>query len=121
MPLPGFAPEPGVSPSLGGFSLLLAPAPQLSGDGQLRELMLERFGRFGDRADLWYLPPLEVRDLALGLPGDEAVVAGDPAVATWLQIRFGGRLRALALEPGDLRRRAATPPAGAPQELITPG
>ena len=105
VPLSGSSSDPR-GPSLPrGFSVLLAPAPQLSGDGQLRELMIERHGRFGDRADLWYLPPAEVEALGLGFPGEEAVVAADPAVATWLQIRFGGRLGAVALEPGALRRQ----------------
>ena len=53
---------------------------------------------------------------------EEAVVAADPAVATWLQIRFGGRLGAVALEPGDLRRRAApVPAAGEPEVRSAPG
>jgi hypothetical protein len=83
--------------------------------------MVERLGRFGDRADLWYLAPAELRHLALGRPGEEAVVAADPAVTTWLQIRFGGRLEFVTLERDELRRRAGSPPAGAPLVLSAPG
>jgi hypothetical protein len=42
---------------------------------------------------------------------EEAVVAADPAEATWLQIRFGGRLGSVCLERADLQRQAATLPA----------
>ena len=103
------------------FSLLVAPAPQLSGDGQLRELIEERRTRFGDRADLWYLPPAGVRTLALCNLEEEAVVAADPAVITWLQLRFGGRVGPVRLGPAELQACAAAPPAPAPQVSLAWG
>jgi len=42
--------------SPGSLSLLIAPSGQLSGDGQLLELMREWQRRNGDQADLWFLP-----------------------------------------------------------------
>ncbi|MEX1315845.1 MAG: hypothetical protein AB1Z22_01815 [Synechococcaceae cyanobacterium] len=70
--------------------LLLAPAGDLSGDGQLRELISERRERQDSTGAIWYLPPRLVADLGLG-EGLEAVVVTTPSVFTWLQLRFGGR------------------------------
>ena len=39
------------------FSLLHAPAGQLSSDGQLRETISERWDRKGGNLPLWHLPP----------------------------------------------------------------
>jgi hypothetical protein len=44
--------------------LLLAPSRQLSGDGQLRELMQERRHHLGDGSGgLWYLSPERLAEL----------------------------------------------------------
>jgi hypothetical protein len=75
--------------------VLLAPAGDLSGDGQLRELISERRERQGGTGAIWYLPPHLVADLGLGEglgEGLEGVVAAAPSVFTWLQLRFGGRV-----------------------------
>jgi hypothetical protein len=95
--------------------VLAAPAPQLSGDGQLRELIEERRGRFGERADVWHLHPGALRALALGNPDEEAVVAADPAVVIWLQLRFGGRLGTVRIERAALENNAAATPTPVPQ------
>jgi hypothetical protein len=108
-------------PTTPGFRLLLVSAPQLSGDGQLRELIEERRSRFGDRADLWYLSPAGVHALALGNPGEEAVVAADPAVITWLQLRFGGRIGPVSLGRAELQASAAALPARLPQAPLAWG
>jgi hypothetical protein len=109
-----FAPAPAATRDL---AVLLAPPGQLSGDGQLRELMQERRGRLGPEVELWYLPPAQV--LKLGLNGDrhdlrEAVVAGDPAVITWLRLRFGGESDTALLAPALLMELAADLPPRAP-------
>ena len=109
-----FAPAPAATRDL---AVLLAPPGQLSGDGQLRELMQERRERLGPEVELWYLPPAQV--LKLGLNGGqrelrEAVVAGDPAVITWLRLRFGGENDTAFLAPTLLDEQAAELPPRAP-------
>jgi len=89
----GAAPADAAQP----LHVLLAPAGDLSGDGQLRELISERRERQGGTGAIWYLPPHLVADLGLGKglglgEGLEGVVAAAPSVFTWLQLRFGGRL-----------------------------
>lgn len=118
MAVPSFAPAPDAGP--GTLSLLLAPEGQLSGDGQLRELFQERRERRCDQAALWYLPPAGVRELGLAgsaSPG-EAVVAADPAVITWLQLRFGGQRQTASLSPSLLTERAGELPPGAPEAAV---
>jgi hypothetical protein len=44
----------------------------------------------------------------------EAIVAGDAAVITWLQLRFGGCAGTLALPTGWLQERAGALPPRAP-------
>jgi hypothetical protein len=73
------------------WHVLLAPAGDLSGDGQLRELISERRERQGGTGAIWYLPPPLVAELGLG-EGLEAVVTPTASVLTWLQLRFGGRV-----------------------------
>ena len=109
-----FAPAPAAARDL---AVLLAPPGQLSGDGQLRELMQERRERLGPEVELWYLPPTLV--LKLGLNRDrqdlrEAVIAGDPAVITWLRLRFGGVTETALLAPALLHEQAADLPPRAP-------
>lgn len=108
-------------PTTAGLSLLAAPAPQLSGDGQLRELIEERRTRFGEHAHLWYLPPAGVGALALGNHEEEAVVASDPGVITWLQLRFGGRVGTVRLGPAELQTYGAALPSPAPQASVAWG
>ncbi|KEF42234.1 MAG: hypothetical protein ER33_06850 [Cyanobium sp. CACIAM 14] len=102
------------------LSLLLAPSGQLSGDGQLRELIEERRDRKGPDVEIWYLPPALVEEMALGSALEEAVLAGDPAVITWLQLRFGGRRSEAPLSPTLLHDRARGLPPRAPLAPVHP-
>jgi hypothetical protein len=61
-----------VSPAL---TLLLAPTGQLSGDGQLRELMAERRSHTGGDAALWFLPPSLLQERAAALPPGPSLTA----------------------------------------------
>ncbi|NQV09649.1 MAG: hypothetical protein HQ527_00525 [Cyanobacteria bacterium] len=105
--------------------LLLAPGGQLSGDGQLRELIAERRERQGDHVELWHLSPLVLAALLPELTagqeraGQEAVVAGDPAVITWLQLRFGGSMHTALLDPQQLHNQAGGLPPRAPLAAVT--
>lgn len=101
------------------LSLLLAPQGQLSGDGQLRELIAERRASRGTRAEIWYLPPAQVRAFGLGAGAMEAVVAGDPAVITWLALRFGGECRHAPFDAFALEAVAEAPPPP-PAPAISP-
>ena len=99
--------------------LLLAPLGQLSGDGQLRELIQERrghgAGNHGDGdAQLWYLPPFLLVNLRLGGRNQEGIAALETGVITWLQLRFGGCAGTLALPAGWLQERAGALPPRAP-------
>lgn len=117
------------------LSFLVAPLGQLSGDGQLRELIEERRQRKGADLELWYLGPDLVEELHLAeafrhppakdqgrtQPQEpiESIVAGDAAVITWLQLRFGGCAGSLALPAGWLQERAgARPPRGTPPAVV---
>lgn len=118
------------SAPLRSLSFLVAPLGQLSGDGQLRELIEERRQRNGADVELWYLGPDLVEELQLTQafrhfrakdqdqlrPQEpiEAIVAGDAAVVTWLELRFGGCAGTLALPTGWLQERAAALPPRAP-------
>lgn len=115
---------------LRSLSFLVAPRGQLSGDGQLRELIEERRQRKGADVELWYLGPELVEELRLAQgfrhppakdqsPGSprgpiEAIVAGEASVITWLQLRFGGCAGSLALPAGWLQERAGGLPPRAP-------
>jgi hypothetical protein len=118
--------------------MLLAPLGQLSGDGQLRELIAERRERKGPDVELWYLEPDLVVELGLlqvltppprekqatSQPGQrsgeliEAIVAGDSAVITWLQLRFGGTTGTVTLTPSLLHERAGSLPPQAPLAAV---
>ena len=106
-PDPRPAPADGVA---GCCSVLLAPLGQLSGDGQLRELIEERRAGQGGTGPIWYLPPAQVAALGLG-QGVEAVATPSSAVLTWLQLRFGGRTSTAAIPTDWLEAEAtALPP-----------
>ena len=91
--------------------VLLAPIGQLSGNGQLRETLIERRRRKGADVPFWYLSPaLEKFDL----PGKEveAIVAGDSTAIQWLKLRFGGESFTAQLDIDQLRELAMElPPA----------
>lgn len=100
--------------------LLLASNGQLSGDGQLRELIAERRDRQGAQVELWHLPPAVLAALLPELAaGQEAVVAADPAVITWLQLRFGGNMSTAVLDPQQLHNQAGGLPPRAPLAAVT--
>lgn len=95
--------------------LLVAARGRLSGDGQLRELMRERrrhdsLAGHGD--SLWYLSA-ELCQQQFGLAEMEAVVVRETSAAIWLQLRFGGELRPIALDADWLHQRARGLPPGA--------
>lgn len=97
--------------------LLQAPAGQLSGDGQLHELIRERRSKAhesdADR-ELWYLPPALCQQ-HFGRGDLEAIISAGSSAATWLQLRFGGALQTTVLHRNWLRLHAlALPPAAAP-------
>jgi hypothetical protein len=123
---------------LRSFSFLVAPLGELSGDGQLRELIEERRQRKGADVELWYLGPDLVEELRLGQAfshpsgagpagphGErsqdhgriEAIVAGEASVITWLQLRFGGCAGTLAIPTDWLQERAMGVPEAAPSPL----
>ena len=101
--------------------LLLAPLGQLSGDGQLRELMKERRGHGGGDAELWYLPPFLLVSLGLGSRDQEGLAALDPGVITWLQLRFGGVVKSASIDPASLAAKAQTLPAPPPLAALGSG
>lgn len=85
------------------FQLLLAPAGQLSGDGQLREQILERLNRTScgttPPSAIWFLPHELMQQLEPELKlelgsanqvAQEGLLTEDAAVHVWLQLRFGG-------------------------------
>ena len=97
-------------PAIAPLTLLLAPAGQLSADGQLRELMAERRAHSHGDAGLWFLPASLLPQLGLTAPGQEAVAACDPQLITWLQLRFGGEVRSTTLTAAQLQEWAAALP-----------
>lgn len=102
------------------LAMLLAPGGQLSDDGQLRELIAERRDRHGAQVELWYLqPPVLAALLPEHGAGQEAVVAADPAVITWLQLRFGGSVSTALLDPQQLHNRAGGLPPRAPLAAVS--
>ncbi|PWL23673.1 MAG: hypothetical protein DCO99_00680 [Synechococcus sp. XM-24] len=100
--------------------LLLAPSRQLSGDGQLRELMQERRRHLGDGSGgLWYLSPERLAELRfcgleLSAGSNEALAIREPRAAEWLQLRFGGQLQPISLSTAWLMDEALELPAPAP-------
>ncbi len=102
------------------LQLLMAPCGQLSGDGQLRELMQERRRHLGSASGgLWYLPPALTGELTLPAGGpQEALAIADPSAAVWLQLRFGGSLHNSDLSSAWLHEKALELPAPAPQPQV---
>jgi len=96
------------------LSVLLAPFGQLSGDGQLRESFNERRDRKGKDFPLWFLTREMVIELDLAGPGYEAVIADDPTVVNWLQLRFGGEILTAELSIDHLNENANDLPPTAP-------
>ena len=113
----------GATPCRQSPLLLLAPFGQLSGDGQLRELIKERRGHGGGDAQLWYLPPFLLVSLGLGSRDQEGIAALEPGVITLLQLRFGGVVSAAAdLDQASLAAKAQTLPSPPPlADLATGG
>ena len=105
-----FEPQPGPPQTdLLQLQLLVAPFPELSGDGQLLELMLERRRHQGiGEAGLWYCPPS-----FCSMQGSEAIAILDPSVAVWLQLRLGGALRPMQLSRAWLMSEAIDLPSPA--------
>lgn len=104
--------------------LLVAPCAQLSGDGQLRELMQERRRHLQTGSGgLWYLPPQLTAQLGLRQGSDnansqEALAIADPSAAIWLQLRFGGELQQHSLSTHWLNSCALELPAPAPPAAV---
>ena len=96
------------------LSVLISPAGQLSGDGQLRESIKERRSRKGEDFPLWHLPPALVVKFGLAELDFEAVVAADPLVITWLHMRFGGEVCTAQFDVEILRNEAGALPPAAP-------
>ena len=82
------------------LQLLLAPRGQLSGDG-----------------GLWYLPPTLCWQ-TFGRGDLEGVVLRNCSAALWLQLRFGGELHGVALEPDWLALKALELPPAAPHAVM---
>ncbi len=92
--------------------VLLAPAGQLSGNGQLRETVRERRKKRGDDVQFWYLSSKLVKEF--GLPGEnfEAVVAEESTAINWLKLRFGGESCSVNFDVDKLRELAIDLPPG---------
>ncbi len=86
--------------------VLLAPAGQLTGNGQLRETISERRNRKGEDVKFWYLPTRLVKEFSISDLSMEAVVADDPTAIDWVRLRFGGELKTKRLNITHLRELA---------------
>jgi hypothetical protein len=98
--------------------LLFAPTGQLSGDGQLRELMNEQRSHVqSDDGGIWYLSPEQTSN-QLGSHNKEALAIKEPSKALWLQLRFGGQLDTVLLNSHWLHSHALSLPPQAPLAKI---
>ncbi len=86
--------------------VLLAPAGQLSGNGQLRETVTERRRKKGQDVAFWYLSPELVEKFKLPGHACEAVVAEDRQAINWVKLRFGGESSTALLDTDQLREHA---------------
>tara|TARA_Y100001968_G_C19093052_1_gene588689 strand:+ start:171 stop:509 length:339 start_codon:yes stop_codon:yes gene_type:complete len=99
--------------------VLLAPAGQLCGNGQLRESIDERRARRGADYKMWYLTPELVQKFKLHEnPNFEAVVAGDSSSIAWLKLRFGGERKTAKIDVNELWEHASAPPERDPRRDI---
>jgi len=74
--------EQQLSPHQQHLHLLIAPIGQLSGDGQLRELIQERRNHRGEAAGIWYLAPQDLSDGGLCRQCPQGEAAGDAPFKT---------------------------------------
>ena len=92
--------------------VLVAPAGQLTANGQLRETIRERRNRKGEDVVFFYLSPDLVQKFDISGLGFEAVVAEDLTAINWLKMRFGGESQTIQLDIDQLYEQAsALPPA----------
>tara|TARA_B100000700_G_C14673939_1_gene682164 strand:- start:66 stop:398 length:333 start_codon:yes stop_codon:yes gene_type:complete len=99
--------------------VLLAPAGQLCGNGQLRESINERRTRKGSDYPMWYLTPELVQKFNLHENKSfEAVVAKDSSAIAWLKLRFGGERKTAHLELSQLWEYAGSLPEPDPRRDI---
>ena len=92
--------------------VLLAPAGQLCGNGQLRETISERRNRKGDDVAFWYLSPDLTKRFQVSQNELEAVVAEEQTAINWLQLRFGGEITIMEFDLNDLKGEAMELPPG---------
>ena len=86
---------------------LIAPVGQLTGNGQLRETISERRKRKGEDVAFWYLSPELTEKFGIEETSlKEAVIADEITAVNWLQLRFGGEIKELALDIEELRQSA---------------
>ena len=101
------------------FYVLIAPAGQLCGNGQLRETISERRNRKGDDVPFWYLSPELLKRFDLTQTDSEAVVAEEETAINWLQLRFGGDISIIDMDMEALKREAMDLPPAAPARDIS--
>ena len=100
-----------IMPDSEDLHVLLAPAGQLCGNGQLRESIYERRARRGGDYPMWYLSPDLVQKFNLHEnPKFEAVIAKDSSAIAWLKLRFGGERKTAKIEVDQLWELAGDPP-----------
>ena len=93
------------------LNVLLAPAGQLTGHGQLRESMFERRSRKGQDYPMWYLnSELVIKFKLTDEQGYEAVIAEDSSTISWLKLRFGGKRFTASLNVDELWAHAGQIP-----------
>tara|TARA_Y100001968_G_scaffold297588_1_gene306808 strand:- start:4840 stop:5184 length:345 start_codon:yes stop_codon:yes gene_type:complete len=98
-------------PNSEDLHVLLAPAGQLCGNGQLRESIYERRARRGSDYPMWYLSPELVQKFSLHENSSyEAVVAQDSSSIAWLKLRFGGERKIVQIDTDMLWEFAGDPP-----------
>jgi len=98
--------------------VLIAPAGQLTGNGQLRETVKERRNRKGEDVPFWYLSPELVQKFDLPGTKVEAVVSEELSAINWLKLRFGGESCTAALDIDQLKEQAKDlPPAPNPKDI----